>query len=269
MDYRVKLLIILYPVLSLIYYIMPYLYIIIPKKNFDLLGTTFYLWGTFIVILGTIKALRHGYFERFCSFHKRFMVIQYVHASVALLGIFFNGALLLGFIFPFLGFFILYKREFIAVKNIKGKLFLSRSIENSIYDRALSMNKLVTYHGMLSSFAMPPLDQNASVRSPNEHIFQSAIHPTTGFPMINESVDIAGNPIGMAMHDSTHSLFQPNINPASGMPMMNDSMDIHGSPYGVSGMHDMHSGMSSGVDSHCHHDIHSPSSVHYDHHNPY
>lgn len=262
MDYRVKLLIILYPVLSLIYYIMPYLYIIIPKKNFDLLGITFYLWGTFIVILGTIKALRHGYFERFYSFHKRFMVIQCVHASVALLGVFFNGALLLGFIFPFLGFFILYKREFIAVKNIKGKLFLSRSIENSIYDRASSMNKLVTYHGMLSSFAMPTLDQNASVRSPDKHIFQSAIHPTTGFPVINEGFDIVGNPIGMAIHESAHTLFQPNINPASGMPMMNDNLDIHGSPYGVGGMNDYHSGISSG-----HNDYYAHSSSSIDHYN--
>lgn len=157
-----------------------------------------------------------------------------------------------------------------SIAGIRRKA-LSRTIQQSMGcgDITTRPMMLTRYQGMLSSFAMPTLDQNASVRSPNEHIFQSAIHPTTGFPMINESVDIAGNPIGMAMHDSTHSLFQPNINPASGMPMMNDSMDIHGSPYGVSGMHDMHSGMSSGFDSHCHHDIHSPSSVHYDHHNPY
>ena len=152
-------------------------------------------------------------------------------------------------------------------RNISRRKILSQKIQSSMPGAAMS--GISPYQGRLSSFAMPMLDQNASVRSPNEHIFQSAIHPTTGFPMINESVDIAGNPIGMAMHDSTHSLFQPNINPASGMPMMNDSMDIHGSPYGVSGMHDMHSGMSSGFDSHCHHDIHSPSSMHYDHHNPY
>lgn len=144
---------------------------------------------------------------------------------------------------------------------------LSRVVQSSMIGAPVS--GISAYQGMLSSFAMPTLDQNASVRSPNEHIFQSAIHPTTDFPMSNESVDIAGNPIGMVMHDSTHSLFQLNINPASGMPMMNDSMDIHGSPYGVSGMHDMHSGMSYGFDSHCHHDIHSPSSVHYDQHNQY
>lgn len=135
---------------------------------------------------------------------------------------------------------------------------LSRVVQSSMTGAPVS--GISAYQGMRSSFAMPMLDQNASVRSPNEHIFQSAIHPTTGFPMINEGFDIAGNPIGMAIHESAHPHFQPNINPASGMPMMNDSLDIHGSPYGVGGMNDYHSGISSG---HNDYYAHSSSSIDY------
>lgn len=142
---------------------------------------------------------------------------------------------------------------------------LSRTIQQSIAGGSITTDTIFTgYQGMRSSFAMPMLNQDASVRTPEEHIFQSAIHPTTGFPMINEGFDIAGNPIGMAMHPSAHAIFQHDINPASGMPMMNDSLDIHGSPYGVGGMNDYNSGMSSG---HYDHYVHASSSIdHYNQH---
>ncbi|MEG0867095.1 MAG: hypothetical protein RSD49_02400 [Hafnia sp.] len=142
---------------------------------------------------------------------------------------------------------------------------LTRAVRCSMMGSIQSLSGIVAYQGMRSSFAMPMLNQDVSVRTTEEHIFQSAIHPTTGFPMSNEGFDIAGNPIGMAMHPSAHTIFQPNINPASGMPMMNDSLDIHGSPYGVVGMNDYHSGMSSGYNND--HYAHSSSSIdHYNQH---
>lgn len=135
---------------------------------------------------------------------------------------------------------------------------LSQSIYNSMIGHT-------AYQGMQQLFVSPTFNQEHSFHHSDEHIFQSAIHPTTGFPMINEGFDIAGNPIGMAMHPSAHAIFQHDINPASGMPMMNDSLDIHGSPYGVVGMNDYHSGMSSGYNND--HYAHSSSSIdHYNQH---
>lgn len=149
------------------------------------------------------------------------------------------------------------------IKNISRRKVLSLQIQSSMAGAVVS--GISAYQGMRSSFAMPMLNQDASVRTPEEHIFQSAIHPTTGFPMINEGFDIAGNPIGMAMHPSAHAIFQHDINPASGMPMMNDSIDIHGSPYGVGGMNDYHSGITSGYNND--HYAHSSSSIdHYNQH---
>lgn len=149
------------------------------------------------------------------------------------------------------------------IKNISRRKVLSLQIQSSMAGAVVS--GISAYQGMRSSFAMPMLNQDASVRTLEEHIFQSAIHPTTGFPMINEGFDIAGNPIGMAMHSSAHAIFQHDINPASGMPMMNDSIDIHGSPYGVGGMNDYHSGITSGYNND--HYAYSSSSIdHYNQH---
>lgn len=174
----------------------------------------------------------------------------------------------IAFIFNAIGLLILIlivaKRAEDKEKYSRRLNSLSIAVQSSMMGGA-AMTGIATYQGMCSSFAMPMLNQDVSVRTPEEHIFQSAIHPTTGFPMSNEGFDIAGNPIGMAMHPSAHTIFQPNINPASGMPMMNDSLDIHGSPYGVVGMNDYHSGMSSGYNND--HYAHSSSSIdHYNQH---
>lgn len=174
----------------------------------------------------------------------------------------------IAFIFNAIGLLILIlivaKRTEDKEKYSRRLNSLSRVVQSSMMGGAPAMTGISAYQGMRSSFAMPMLNQDASVRTPEEHIFQSAIHPTTGFPMINEGFDIAGNPIGMAMHPSAHAIFQHDINPASGMPMMNDGLDIHGSPYGVGGMNDYHSGMSSG---HYDHYVHASSSIdHYNQH---
>ena len=65
------------------------------------------------------------------------------------------------------------------------------------------------------------------------------VNPATGLPMMDNSVDVHGNPFGTDMNevDSTiddRSLSNNlmDVNPATGLPMMDDVIDVHGNPFG-------------------------------------
>lgn len=73
--------------------------------------------------------------------------------------------------------------------------------------------------------------------SSNSSRHTADVNPASGLPMINESIDVMGNPFGMDFHnemthfDSADSIL--GVNPPSGLPMMNDMLDIMGNLFGT------------------------------------